>query len=105
MKSETRILVSTCKDPLCAAFVLRGDSVDGVAIGIGCIGLCLRLSEEGFLGELRYAIGKCNCGLPNPPMNVKTVDDYMALLEKILMKIDKVLDLARNVKTFNPNNI
>ncbi len=67
MKPEARVLVSKCYGGLCLGIVVRLDDVDGAAAGCGCEGLCESLEDKGYMGELRYAIGDCRCGLPLPP--------------------------------------
>lgn len=67
MKRESRILFSSQHGGWVVGVVARGESLDGVVVSTSCAGLCLRLSELGYMGELRYSVGPCTCGLPRPP--------------------------------------
>ena len=68
MKPEARILVSSCKGDVCFTFIVRAPGIDAaVAARGGCSGLCSALREEGYLGELRFHLGDCSCGLPPAP--------------------------------------
>ena len=65
MKPEVRILVSSCKGDVCFSFIVRAPGIDGaVATRGGCSRLCSALREKGYLGELRFHLGDCSCGLP-----------------------------------------
>ena len=67
MKREARIVITASYGGCYAALVVRGESLDGVSVASSCAGLCLDLASRGFLGEARYALGPCTCGLPPPP--------------------------------------
>jgi len=67
LKPEARILASACTTNACLALILRGIDVDGAVAASSCKDLCRRLEAKGFMGELRYAVGDCSCGLPEPP--------------------------------------
>ena len=92
MKSEVRILASSCAGKVCSGFVLRGRGVDGVALGLGCAGLCLRLSEKGFLGELRYSVGDCSCGLPSPPRVTEASTLYLSFARKVSERVEELME-------------
>ncbi len=79
MKREARILVSSFSDGWVVGLVVRGQSVDGVVVARSCAGACLELSRLGYMGELRYAIGPCTCGLPEPPRLPPEVEDMKSL--------------------------
>jgi hypothetical protein len=101
LKSEVRILASSCVEGICTGFVVRGDGIDGVVIGTGCTGLCLRLSERGFLGELRYSVGDCTCGLPEPPRLTRPVILYRELARKVSLRVKDLADKARSFNSYN----
>ncbi|MGC9210309.1 MAG: hypothetical protein ACP5FT_03495 [Acidilobus sp.] len=63
MKREARVVATACEGEVCAAVVVRLDSIDGVALSTrGCDGLCGRLRETGYMDEARYWLGPCRCG-------------------------------------------
>ena len=90
MKSEVRILSSSCSSEICVGFIIRGKGIDGIIIGRGCEGLCERLEKRGFLGELRYSFGDCSCGFPEPPRISRTVTLYKTFARKVSEKLSKV---------------
>ena len=89
MKSEARILSSSCNSEICVGFIIRGKGIDGVVIGRGCEGLCKRLEKRGFLGELRYSFGDCSCGLPEPPRTTRIVILYRMFARKVSEKLSE----------------
>ncbi len=68
MKSEARILVSACTIDSCVGVVLRGIGIDGAVSGSSCAELCRDAAKHGFLGETRYFLGDCPCGLKEVPL-------------------------------------
>ncbi len=79
MKREARILVSASSLGCYAALVLRGPAIDGASVASSCASLCLDLAGQGFLGEARYAVGPCACGLPPPPARPWFLKDFERL--------------------------
>lgn len=92
MKNEVRILSSHCYSKICTGFIIRGKGIDGVVMGIGCRGLCKRLEERGFLGELRYSFGACSCGLPNPPQIIEATEIYMKFAKDVSKEVSKIVN-------------
>lgn len=88
MKPETRILASKCRGDLCIALILRGPGYDGaLASTKGCQDLCRQAEEKGYMGELRYHTGPCNCGLPPYPGKHTQTEQ---LLDTILEALHKL---------------
>lgn len=79
MKREVRILVSSSYNGWIVGLVVRGPSIDGLVVARSCAGACLELSRLGYMGELRYAIGPCTCGLPEPPQTPPELVDMKTL--------------------------
>jgi hypothetical protein len=70
LKPETRLLIVACtENNLCLAVITRGFGLDGIVAGSDCDEMCLNLRRGGFLGELKYCLGPCCCGLSQPPIN------------------------------------
>jgi hypothetical protein len=68
VKREQRILASRCcSEKLCIALIARGRGRDAVLAGRDCRELCTRAEEKGFLGETRFYVGDCDCGLHEYP--------------------------------------
>ncbi len=64
MKPEARVVASACANGLCVALIVRSNSIDGVVMARGdCLSLCSRLSGTGYLNEVRYFLGPCDCGV------------------------------------------
>ena len=96
-KREARVLASKCFDTVCCGYVVRGSGVDGFSIGCRCEGLCRRLGEKGFMGELRYYVGECNCNLPEAPSHLaKTAEAYSRLAETVCKSLVEALGLLPN---------
>jgi len=91
VKSETRVLVSSCSDDYCAGFIVRGDGIDGFIIGRSCEELCRRASERGFTGELRYSLGNCGCGYPEAPIKSESIYSYARLAAQIAILARSIL--------------
>jgi len=98
LKSEARILVSTCDSGGCLAVILRGNGVDGAAYAGSCASLCMRVAEKGYMGELRYSIGDCTCGLPRPPRVGGYVASYSTVLREILREIPALAAMLEAVE-------
>lgn len=79
MKEEARVLVTGAYSGWVAALVVRGRSLDGVVVAGSCAGACFELAEAGYMGELRYALGPCTCGLPSPPRVTPELEGMKAL--------------------------
>ncbi|MEM0340353.1 MAG: hypothetical protein QXN05_02730 [Acidilobaceae archaeon] len=90
MKPEVRILLSRCSEDICASIVLRGVSFDALVLAFSCAELCERLRKEGYVGELRYALGDCTCGVLPPPALVKTASFYETFLAKLIGLAEKM---------------
>ncbi|MEB3787128.1 MAG: hypothetical protein GSR78_00060 [Desulfurococcales archaeon] len=89
MKPETRILVSHCTSNICAGLVTRGPGFDGVAIARDCQGLCRRLEEQGFTGELRYYYGSCSCGLEEYTGDYRMLE-LVLFLRRLLSSLERL---------------
>ncbi len=90
MKAEARILVTECSDTLCASAILRGEGFDTIIIAGNCRELCSRLEGEGYIYELRYYHGDCDCNLPQPPRSPGNLEATMAFLRRLLEEISKL---------------
>ncbi|MEB3816523.1 MAG: hypothetical protein LRS46_01075 [Desulfurococcales archaeon] len=88
MKPEVRILVSACGRSVCAGFIVRGESVDGMVSGSTCSSLCGEVMDKGYWGELRYAVGDCTCGLPVLDRQPSSVDRWLSISHKIVKIIE-----------------
>lgn len=94
IKREARILVSKCYCSRCIGVVLRGGDVDGAVSGYSCRQLCRRIESRGFLGELRYALGDCKCGLPLPPRaSPESLNLVLTLSSSLPLWVTRVLGL------------
>ena len=97
LKPETRILVSSCIGELCCGYVIRGVGVDGAVIGMGCEGLCSRLVELGYMGELRFYYGSCCCGLKKASLDLlphqlkNSVGYYLALSSSVCERLNNII--------------
>ena len=92
-KREARVLASKCVGPVCCGYVVRGGGVDGFSAGCGCEDLCRRLREKGFMGELRYFMGECGCGLPQAPKHlVMSAEPYGRLAEAVCKSLLEALE-------------
>lgn len=79
MKREARVLASMCRGRVCVAIVVRGPGVDGaLASCTGCDGLCREAARRGYMGELRYHLGLCSCGLPVYPGSIPWVEELLS---------------------------
>jgi len=94
LKIEARILVSRCSQDLCTSAIVRGRGFDALLIARGCPELCERLELEGYMQELRYSTGDCNCNLPDPPRAPKTIQEVVLFLERLL-RATKYLKLIK----------
>ncbi len=82
MKEEARIFVSKCNPDICIGVIVRGIGVDGVVSGKNCREACSQLSEKGYLGELRYFIGDCSCGLVESPISTPYIENLLRVLDR-----------------------
>ncbi|MEB2836548.1 MAG: hypothetical protein GSR80_001718 [Desulfurococcales archaeon] len=90
MKSETRILVSACTASSCVGIVLRGTGVDGAVSGSSCAELCRDAARRGLLGETRYFLGDCPCGLREAPLVPIHALAWLRLLYNIAAKASTI---------------
>ncbi|MDM7275762.1 MAG: hypothetical protein P3X22_006580 [Thermoprotei archaeon] len=90
MKAEARILVTECSEKLCASAILRGEGFDTIIIAGDCRELCSRLEGEGYIYELRYYHGACDCNLPQPPRSPGSLDVIVVFLRRLLEELHKL---------------
>jgi len=89
IKREARILLASCNKGFCIAVVLRGMGVDGVIVSEnGCRDICLKARMKGYMGELRFFEGECDCGLMEYP---GIHEGYLLFLERLLNRIKEFL--------------
>ncbi|MGC9071609.1 MAG: hypothetical protein ACP5HK_02795 [Acidilobus sp.] len=108
MKKEARVVATFCEGELCAGVVVRLDSVDGIALSTcGCGDLCERLSETGYLGEVRYELGLCRCGLEVVPPEAMRMylwaldfaEEIVHGLSELVTERPELLTCRRNVSS------
>lgn len=87
MKREARILLSACEDSVCCGLVLRGEGFDTVLLARGCEELCSRAKERGYMDELRYQLGDCDCGLPSPPRRIAPPSGFAAEIARSALRL------------------
>ncbi len=97
MKREARILVSSSSNGWVVGLVVRGLSIDGLVVARSCAGACLELSRLGYMGELRYAIGPCTCGLPKPPQTPPEIAGMKTLADSAAASAVKLARLVGEV--------
>ena len=92
MKHESRILVSLCRKGVCASFIVRGSSIDGFVAGRSCEDLVRRLEDLGYIHEIRYSIGECTAGFPEPPGRLRERSKrYYVLLDRVLGEVEALI--------------
>jgi hypothetical protein len=92
LKSETRILITTCSPRACMGVIVRGAGVDGVVGGKSCEDLCRDFSQRGYRGETSFASGNCTCELPTPPILPPTAKAWARILSEIINDIALYLE-------------
>jgi len=92
LKSETRILLTTCSSRACVGIIVRGSGIDGSVGGKDCGELCKDFLWRGYRGETRFASGTCTCGLPAPPLVPSITRAWMRILSEIISDISLYLE-------------
>jgi hypothetical protein len=92
LKSEARILITTCSPKACIGLIIRGAGVDGAVGGKNCEDMCKDFSRRGYQGETRFAFGDCICGLRTPPSLPSTAEAWARVLSKIISDMELYLE-------------
>ncbi len=92
-KRETRILISKCYDNICLGIIKRDKDIDGAVSGKSCKELCLDAEKRGYMGELRYAIGDCRCGLPIP-RGFNYIEELQVISSKLPIIVERYRKLV-----------
>ena len=96
MKHESRVVVSLCRGPICASFIVRGAGIDGFVASTSCEGLLARLKETGYIYEARYYVGSCRGPGPEAPERLaERSRAYLRLLDQLLSESTALLETIK----------
>ena len=66
--------------------------MDGFVAARGCADLCSLLDSRGYMGELRYYKGPCNCGLRALPRETAWATAYTSFLDRTLASLERLVE-------------